>query len=101
MTKTKSLTLIEDPSLEPYFITKDDYNYIVNIKVQTNKDHFRSNGVAKQYEKSIKFYPNFKSALQYIAEEKLHNKRHYNSIQDFIDDYRKIESNITNNISYE
>ena len=101
MTKIKSLTQINDPSLEPYFITKDDFNYIVNITVQTNKDHFRANGKSKEYQKAIKFYPNFKSALQYVAEEKLHNKRHYNSIQDFIDDYSKIESNITNNISYE
>ena len=99
MARVKSHTIVEDTALEPYFITKDDYNYIVNIKVQTNKDHFRSNGVTKEYEKSLKFFPNLKLALQWVTEEKLHNKKHYNSLRSFIDEYSKIESNIINFLS--
>jgi len=99
MARVKSHTIVEDTALEPYFITKDDYNYIVNIKVQTNAEHFRSKGKSKEYEKSLKFFPNLKLALQFVAEEKLHTKEHYTSIKDFIAEYSKIESNLINFLS--
>ena len=51
--KSRSLTTISDPSLDPYFITKDDHCYTVNIKIESNKDHFRSKGKSKSYSKSI------------------------------------------------
>ena len=99
MARVKSHTIVEDIALEPYFITKDDYNYIVNIKVQTNAEHFRSKGKSKEYEKSLKFFPNLKLALQFVAEEKLHTKEHYTSLKDFIAEYSKIESNLINFLS--
>jgi|TARA_R110000796_G_scaffold69651_1_gene158640 hypothetical protein len=99
MARVKSHTIVEDTALEPYFITKDDYNYIVNIKVQTNAEHFRSKGKSKEYEKSLKFFPNLKLALQFVAEEKLHTKEHYTSLKDFIAEYSKIESNLINFLS--
>ena len=99
MSRVKSHTVVEDEALEPYFITRDDYNYIVNIKVQTNAEHFRAKGKSKEYEKSLKFFPNMKSALQFVAEEKLHTKKHYNSVKDFIAEYSKIESNLINFLS--
>ena len=99
MARVKSHTIVEDTALEPYFITKDNYNYIVNIKVQTNAEHFRSKGKSKEYEKSLKFFPNLKLALQFVAEEKLHTKEHYTSLKDFIAEYSKIESNLINFLS--
>jgi hypothetical protein len=96
MAKVKSHTIVQDPAMEPYFITRDDYNYIVNIKIQTNADHFRSKGESKEYEKSLKFFPNLKLALQFVAEEKLHTKEHYTSLKGFIAEYSKIESNLIN-----
>ena len=99
MARVKSHTIVEDTALEPYFITKDDYNYIVNIKVQTNAEHFRSKGKSKEYEKSLKFFPNLKLALQFVAEEKLHTKEHYTSLKDFIAEYSKIELNLINFLS--
>ena len=99
MARVKSHTIVEDTALEPYFITRDDYNYIVNIKVQTNAEHFRSKGKSKEYEKSLKFFPNLKLALQFVAEEKLHTKEHYTSLKDFIAEYSKIESNLINFLS--
>ena len=99
MARVKSHTIVEDTALEPYFITKDDYNYIVNIKVQTNAEHFRSKGKSKEYEKSLKFFPNLKLALQFVVEEKLHTKEHYTSLKDFIAEYSKIESNLINFLS--
>ena len=99
MSKAKSHTVIEDPSLEPYFVTKDDYNYIVNIKIQTNKNHFRSTGKSKTYSKSLTFHAKFEQALKRISEEQLHNKEHYTSLKSFIAEYSKIESNLINFLS--
>ena len=35
MARVKSHTIIEDEAMDPYFITRDDYNYIVNEKQRT------------------------------------------------------------------
>ena len=40
--KAKSITVISDPLMEPYYITKDDLCYTVNERITPNKDHFRS-----------------------------------------------------------
>ena len=42
--KPNSLTLIEDPSMEPFFITKDEHCYTVNKRITSYADHFRSTG---------------------------------------------------------
>ena len=39
--KAKAITVITDPLLEPYYITKDDLCYTVNERIIPNKDHFR------------------------------------------------------------
>lgn len=42
--KAKSITVISDHLMEPYYITKDDLCYTVNERITPNKDHFRSKG---------------------------------------------------------
>lgn len=96
--KAKSLTLIEDPSLEPYFITADDNCYTVNVKVTKDKDHFRSTGTNKTYSKALTFHSNFKGALERITQDQLHTKESYKSLTEFLDHYKNIESNIKNYI---
>ena len=61
--KRKSIQTITDPILEPFFITKDEYSYTIKEKVTSNKDHFRSKGKNKTYEKSLFYYPNLVSML--------------------------------------
>jgi len=97
--KAKSLTMIEDPSLEPYFITVDDNCYTVNIKVTKNKDHFRSTGKNKTYSKALTFHATFKHALERITQDQLHTKESYTSLSEFLNHYKNIESNIKNYIS--
>ena len=60
--KLKSHTLIEDPALEPYFITRDDNCYTVNQRIQSNANHFRSTGKSKEYTKALT-ESNFEQAL--------------------------------------
>lgn len=92
--KPNSLTLIEDPSMEPYFITKDENCYTVNIRIKSNKDHFRSNGKSKSYTKSLTFHPQFERALEWISKEKLHTKKHYTTLSSFLDEFKSIQNKI-------
>jgi len=96
--KPKSLTLIEDPNLEPYYITKDENCYTVNIKVTSDKNHFRSTGKSKTYSKALTFHANFDQALERISKEKLHTKEHYKNLSNFLNEYKNIETNIKNYI---
>ena len=91
-----SLTLIEDPNLDPFFITKDEHCYTVNRKVTSNANHFRSTGKSKTYSKALTFHAKFEDALKRITEEQLHNKEHYTNLNDFLDKFLTIESNIKN-----
>ena len=94
--KTKSITLIQDDLLEPYYITKDDMCYTVNERIVPDKNHFRSKGNGKEYSKPQGYYPNFAQALIKVAEEKLHTKKEYNSLREFLDEFNNILTQIKN-----
>jgi len=91
--KPKNVTIIQDPLLEPYYITKDDMCYTVNERITPNEHHFRSIGKGKEYAKPQGYYPEFKQALEKISKEKLHNKKE-NTLQEFLNEYKSIENNI-------
>ena len=93
MNKIKQLTTIEDPNLEPYFITKDDHCYTVNIKVESDKDHFRSKGKSKTYSKSISYHARFDQALRWISDEQLHIKKKLD-LSEFLTQFKNIRNNI-------
>ena len=93
MNKIKQLTTIEDPNLEPYFITKDDHCYTVNIKVESDKDHFRSKGKSKTYSKSISYHARFDQALRWISDEQLHIKKKLD-LSEFFTQFKNIRNNI-------
>tara|TARA_Y100001973_G_C5195094_1_gene333654 strand:+ start:91 stop:402 length:312 start_codon:yes stop_codon:yes gene_type:complete len=97
--KLKSLTLIEDAAMEPYFITKDENCYTVNQRIQSNADHFRSKGKSKEYTKALTFHANFGQALNRITQDKLHTKEHYTTLDSFLNEFRTIENNIKNYIN--
>ena len=97
--KPKSITMIEDPVLEPYFITNDENCYTVNIKIKSDANHFRSTGKSKTYTKALTFHATFKSALERITKAQLHTKESFKSLKDFLDNYKTIETNIKNYIN--
>ena len=96
--KPKSITKISDPLLDPYFITKDENCYTVNVEVKSNKDHFRSSGKTKTYSKSLTYHTNFEQALKWISNEKLHTKKDYKSLDSFLIEFKNIENQIKNYI---
>ena len=91
--KAKSITTIEDPILNPYFITNDDHCYTVNIYVESDKDHFRSKGKSKTYSKSISYHARFDQALRWISDEQLHIKKKLD-LSEFLTQFKNIRNNI-------
>ena len=97
--KPNSFTLIEDPSMDPFFITKDEHCYTVNRRIKSNANHFRSTGKSKTYSKALTFHSKFEDALKRITEEQLHTKKHYTKLSDFLNHFLTIENNIKNYIN--
>ena len=93
--KRKSLQIITDPLLEPFFITKDEYSYAVKEMVESDSDHFRSKGKSKTYEKSLYYYSEFGQAINKIAELKS-QKGNFNNLEKFLNNYKSISNQIKN-----
>ncbi|MDC0540046.1 hypothetical protein OAO15_00890 [bacterium] len=94
--KPKSLTTISDPLMEPYYITKDELCFTVNERITPDKNHFRSKGNGTEYAKPQGYYPEFQQALIKVAKEKLHTRKDYKSLSEFLNEFKLIETNIKN-----
>ncbi len=94
-TKRKSIQIITDPLLEPFFITKDEYSYTVKQNITSDSTHFRSKGNAKTYEKSLYYFTRFDQALNKISDLKS-DMESFNSLEEYINNYTKISTNIKN-----
>lgn len=92
-TKRKSIQIIQDSLLEPYFITKDEYSYTIKENVVSDASHFKSNGKSKTYEKSLYYYPTFAQAINKIAELQ-NTKENFNSLKSYIENYKLIQNKI-------
>jgi len=94
--RRKSIQVITDPLLEPFFITKDEYSYTVKQNVTSNASHFRAKkGTPKTYEKSLYYFTRFEQALQKIANLKA-DEENFDSLEEYINNYIKTSTNIKN-----
>lgn len=91
--KSKSLTLIEDPRLEPYFISKDDNCYTVCERVISDGTHFRAKSAGNEYHKPQGYYAKFDQALSKILQEKANILGSHN-----LDEYITRLENINKNL---
>lgn len=86
-------TIIEDPSMEPFFISKSSTGgftvYERVIKGDNNTP----------YIKTICYPANFAYALKTVAEEKLNTRKSYDTIKDYVDTYKSISDKMTNLVS--
>lgn len=94
----KNQTVIEDHRLDPYFITIDEHNHTVNVKVTKDSNHFRSTGNNKTYSKSLTFHPNFGNALKWIIKEKMNDNKDYSSLDIFFEKFKSEVEQIKNYI---
>jgi hypothetical protein len=87
--------LIKDPSMEPFYITKDNYNFTVYESVKSKKGFAGKEASGKINERVVGYYTGFKFALKAVAREKLGRKhKSYPTILEYINEYREIENNI-------
>ena len=95
MSNEKEYTrFINDPVMEPYFISMDDNCMTVNIKI-TPDTRYSDSG--KEYTKVVGHYSNLASALKSIAKDKV-NSKPYDSIQGYINEYQTVIDNLNNTI---
>tara|TARA_B100000497_G_C7401146_1_gene254185 strand:- start:23 stop:322 length:300 start_codon:yes stop_codon:yes gene_type:complete len=82
-------TLISDPVLEPFFISKSSTGgftvYERVIKGENNTE----------YIKTVCYPGNFGYALKVIAEEKTNHSKSYSSIKDYVLKYKSYQDQIT------
>jgi len=91
------MTIIRDPLLEPYFIGKDAYCYTAYEVITPQKKYLEKDSLGKDYEKPIGHYSDFGNALEAIMKHRLNEKnREYSSIQEYLDKWNKIKSNLNN-----
>tara|TARA_B110000858_G_scaffold69363_1_gene80616 strand:+ start:357 stop:674 length:318 start_codon:yes stop_codon:yes gene_type:complete len=90
-----SNTIIKDPVLEPFHLSKDQYCYTVVETItpeEKNLGRFGNKGNAnegKDYEKSLGHYSTLAHALKSIAKSKLDKKSEYNSIIEYINTWKE------------
>ena len=84
-----SYTIIKDPAIEPFHISKDQYCYTVVQTVTPDPANLEKGSEGKNYEKPIGHYSNLSHALKKIAKSKLDLKEEYNSIMDYINEWQR------------
>ena len=85
-------TLIEDPLMEPFFISKSQSGgYTVFERVLRGKDN-------KPYIKTVCYPATFPSALKKVTLELLHAVpgKNYSSIKEYINEWQTISEKVTN-----
>lgn len=90
-------TVIEDPTLEPYFITTSSAGgYTVYEKVNRGKE-------GKPYLRTVCYPSTFNHALKVIAKEKLSTGEttHYTSIQSYVDKWQEVTKSIETAVPFE
>jgi hypothetical protein len=102
------MIIIKDPILEPFYISKDTYNYTVfetvsstlNGKGRRKKDavvEFDPNG--KTYDKILGYYTTLGNAIGAIARQKTPKTSSFNSIKDYMDELKSINQETQNLIN--
>lgn len=95
-------TIIKDPALGPFFISKDQYCYTVMEVITPDEKNIgkfkkKNNGnEGKDYEKPIGHYSSLASALKKIAKGKLDRKKEYSSIMSYIKEWEKEKEEMEN-----
>ena len=80
-------TIIEDPAMEPFFITNSTSGgFTVYERVNRGKDD-------KAYLRSVCYPSSFNSALRTVAKELLNysSKKQYNTVKEYISTWNDIE----------
>ena len=91
---TSNTTIIRDPKIEPFFISKDAYCYTIFKTVTPDIRYTENNLPGKDYVKPLGHYSSFASCLKALAKEKVDNNQSYDSIQEYIKTFKNLETSI-------
>ena len=84
-----SYTIIKDPALGRFHISKDAYCYTVVETITPDEKNLESGSKGKAYEKPVGHYGKLSHALAKIAKGKVDRKTEYNSVISYIKEYEK------------
>jgi len=82
-------TVITDPALEPFFITRSNTGGFTLYERVIKGDN------DTEYIKTVCYPSNFANALKKAAEELLNSNRSYSSIKDYVSEYKGIQNKLT------
>jgi uncharacterized protein YutD len=95
-TEKEYTRFINDPIMDPYFISMDDNCMTVNIRVIPDSRYTDS---GKEYIKIIGHYSNLSAALKSIAKDKI-NSKSYDSIHEYISEYNNMINSFTDKFNF-
>jgi len=84
-----SYTIIKDPALGRFHISKDAYCYTVVETITPDEKNLENGSKGKAYEKPVGHYGKLSNALAKIAKGKVDRKTEYNSVISYIREYEK------------
>ena len=88
-------TIIKDPNLEPFYISKDKYCYTVIELITPTRTRSKSTKLKEPYEKSIGHYTHINHALKAIAKGRLTSPpKLYTSVKDYLSYYEEINEEL-------
>lgn len=88
-------TIIRDPNLEPFYISKDKYCYSVIELITPTRTRNSSTKVKEPYEKAIGHYTHLNQALKAIAKGRLDSPpKLHSSVRDYLSYYEEINKEL-------
>lgn len=94
MSKESTITIIKDPLMEPFYVSRDSHCYTVYETITPDARYTENNKPGKDYSKVVGHFSSFGSSLVQIAKGQVNLKSQYSSIREYIGEYKKIESNL-------
>jgi hypothetical protein len=99
----KTATLIKDPSIEPYFISKDSNSFTLWEACKTDENAKPKRGRKKVVTdenrdkityKSHGYYTQFENCLNGIAKLKINHTKNYDTIKSYVDEYKRVKEEL-------
>jgi hypothetical protein len=87
--------VITDPLLEPFFVVKDSHCYTLHMKTKTNPN-YTVDGTSKETVKTMGHFADLPHCLKKITAHKVHFKKEYSTIKEYINEYNKIKQDTEN-----
>jgi len=90
-------TIIKDPKLEPFFISRDKYCYSVMEVITPQERYLEKGSKGKPYEKAIGHYTSLGGALKKIARGRLDAPAaEYSSVKGYLDRHEELLNEMKN-----